>query len=62
MLWLDENDALLKHLLKSGQLGLMHSFNKESNVKVTAFFKDLNNEILEDFKNGPVYIDALDLS
>jgi len=60
MIWMGASCPVRADIVNFGKLGLIHSFVKDSDVKVMASFKNLSEEEMEEVRDKPVYASAFD--
>ncbi|HAD12456.1 MAG TPA: GNAT family N-acetyltransferase [Saprospirales bacterium] len=60
MFWLGESCPIREGILKHNQLGLLHSFVKDSDAYIMASFKDFDETEIADVKSRPLFASAFD--
>lgn len=60
MFWLGNTCPIRKAIITKGQLGMIHSFIKDSDVEIMASFKNINEPEIEHLKSKPIFASAFD--
>ena len=60
MFWMGRNCPVRKKIMKNGNLGMIHSFIKDSDVEVMASFKNMNETEISNVKSSPIFASAFD--
>lgn len=60
MFWMGETCPVKKDILKKGNLGLIHTFLKDSDVKIMASFQNLSETEILELEASPLFASAFD--
>jgi hypothetical protein len=60
MFWMGNTCPIRKRILTKGNLGLIHSFIKDSDVEIMASFKNMNETEIANLKSKPIFASAFD--
>lgn len=60
MFWMGKNCMFRDKIMNYGNLGMIHSFIKDSDVELMASFKNMNEKEILDFKSSQIFASAFD--
>lgn len=60
MFWMGKNCPVRKKIMTQGNLGMIHSFIKDSDVEVMGSFKNMNETEISNVKLHPIFASAFD--
>lgn len=60
--WLGKTCPIRKKIVAKGNLGLIHTFLKDSDVEILASFKNINKTEITNLKSKPVFASAFDFT
>jgi len=60
MFWLGKNCPIRKNILKKGQLGLIHTFVKDSDIEIMTSFKNISDSEITNLTSKPLFASAFD--
>ena len=60
MFWMGKNCPIRKQIMEDGNLGMIHSFIKDSDIEVMASFKNMNETEISNVKSNPIFASAFD--
>jgi hypothetical protein len=60
MFWMGASCPIKELLIRNGKLGMIHSFIKNSDIKILASFKNINETEILNIKSKPIFASAFD--